>query len=261
MYWQTHIRSSKLRNNSSILKFYHGVNHTLWLDNYLNMIQIHIKQPPCFHNFQTFIDQCRRIYGNLLSHHPVWMFQSISKRNCFQIFTLSSTERSARCSNQQFIYLRTVFSIQRLKNRTVLAVHRQNLHTIFFCHRHNQMTRCHKCLFICKRDVLTCTDSFNRRTNSKHTHNCCNKKFCFRHGSQFQKPIHSGNNFCICIFNLICKIFRCVFIPYSNKTWRKLPNLFFQFPDVSSGTDTQHFDISIGPDYIQRLCSDRTCGS
>ena len=79
--WKPHIRCSKLCNDPSIFKFHHGMYHTLWLYNNLDLIQAHIKQPSGLHHFKAFIHQCRRIHGNLLSHHPVRVFQSIFQRH------------------------------------------------------------------------------------------------------------------------------------------------------------------------------------
>ena len=68
---QFHIRRSKLRHYRSIFKFHHRVYHTLWLQNDLYTIKIHIKQMTGFDHFQTLIDHRCRIYRNLASHAPV----------------------------------------------------------------------------------------------------------------------------------------------------------------------------------------------
>ena len=70
---QTHIRCSQLRHNTSVLKFHHGMNDTLRLYHYLDLIKLHIKKPFCFHHFQSLVHKSCRIYCDLLPHYPVRM--------------------------------------------------------------------------------------------------------------------------------------------------------------------------------------------
>ena len=188
--WKAHIRCSKLSNDATILKLHHGMDHTLRLNHHLNMIKIHPKKPFGFHDLKAFIYQSRGIYRDLLSHYPVRMLQCILKSHLFKIISISSTERTAGCRDQKFMYFFAVFSIQSLKDRTVLTVNRKDLYSVFLCHRHDQMSCSYQGFFVCQGNILTRTDRLDRRTDTKHSYDCCYKDFCFRHGSQFKKSIH-----------------------------------------------------------------------
>ena len=195
--WKPHIRSSKLRHNRTIFKLYHRMDNALWLDNNLNMIQIHIKQPSGFHNLQTFIDQGCRIYCDLLSHYPVRVLQGICKRHMFQFFSFSSTEGTTGSCDQKLLNLRPLFPMKSLENSTVLTVYRKDLNSMLFCHRNDQMTCCYQCFFVCKGNVLARLDSLHCRTDSNHSHNSGNQNICLRHTCKLQKSLHTRHNFYI----------------------------------------------------------------
>ena len=95
---KSHIRSSKLCHDRTILKLHHGMDDTLRLHHHLNMIQIHVKQPFGFHNFQPFVYQGCGIYGDLSSHYPVWMLQSICNSDPSQLFCGTSAEKKTKRS-------------------------------------------------------------------------------------------------------------------------------------------------------------------
>ena len=146
------------------------MDNTLRLNHNLNMIQIYIKKPSGFHNFQTFIYQSCRIHCNLLSHYPVRMLQRILQSHLLQICCFLSAERTAGCSDEQFMYLLSFLSMKCLENSTVLAVYRQDLHTELLCQRHDQMSGCYQCFLICQSNILTCKDCFHSWSDSYHSY-------------------------------------------------------------------------------------------
>ncbi len=54
---QPHIRRAQLGNHRSVHILHHGMNHTLGVNHHLNLIQIDIKKPLCFHDLQPLVDQ------------------------------------------------------------------------------------------------------------------------------------------------------------------------------------------------------------
>ena len=152
-----------------------------------------------------------------------------------------------------------MFSIQGLKNSTVFTVYRKNLYSIFFCHWNDQMPCSYQSFLVCQRNILTCTDCLDRRTDPKHSHDRGNKDFRLRHCCQFQKSVHTGHYLRICILDLLCQISGCIFIPDCHELRRKFPDLLFQLRNIPSCADTKDFNIAVCAHNIQCLCSDRTC--
>ena len=68
-----HIRRSELRHHSTVLKLYHGVDHTLRLHDHLDIVHSHIKKPFRLHDLETFVDHGGTVDGDLRSHGPVRM--------------------------------------------------------------------------------------------------------------------------------------------------------------------------------------------
>ena len=95
---QFHVRCSKLSDHRTVLIFYHRMNNALRLYDNLDLIDRNVKKPFGFYHFKTFIHHCRRIDRNLLSHLPVWMFQSIFNLYTGKFFSFFPAERSARSS-------------------------------------------------------------------------------------------------------------------------------------------------------------------
>ena len=170
------------------------MDHTLRLYHYLDLIQIYLKQPFCFHNLKTLIYQCSRINGNLLSHCPVGMLQGIFHFYLFQICSLLSTERTTGRSNQQFINLLMMFSVQRLEDGAVFTVHRQDPDIMFFRQRHNNMSGSHQSLFICQGNILACPDCFYGRTDTDHSHNSSYQNFYLWQCGYLNQAIHACYN-------------------------------------------------------------------
>ena len=222
------------------------------------MIQIHIKQPSGFHNLQTFIDQCCRIYCDLLSHYPVRVLQGICKRHMFQFFSFSSTEGTTGSCDQKLLNLRPLFPMKSLENSTVLTVYRKNGNSVLLCQRHNDMSCRYQRLFIGKRNIFSCLDCFNCRTDTDHTDNSRYKDVCLGHTRKLQKSLHTRHNFYIHIRKTDCQVLCRIFIPHCNQLRMKLSCLFFQHFHISSCTDSQHLYIAVSSHYIQGLCTDGT---
>ena len=234
------------------------MNDTLWLYHDLDMIQLHIKEPFCFHHFQTFVDKRCRVNRNLLSHRPVRMLQRILHFDMFQIFPLLSTERSAGRCDQQFVDLSLILSVNCLKNRTVLTVHRKDLYTPFSCHRHDQMSRCHQRFFICQCDIFSRLDCRDGRTDSDHSHDRGHQNLAFFHLCQFQQTVHPADDFYFQIADSSRQNLCLFFIPDSCQRRMKFADLFFQQGDIASRTQSRYADVFILSYDFQSLRSNRT---
>ena len=253
---KSHIRSSKLRHDRTVFKFHHGMNDTLRLHHHLDMIQIHIKQPSGFHNFQALVYQGRGIYGDLPSHYPVWMFQSICNRDISKLFCSTSAERAAGCRDQKFMDLFVFFSVDSLENGAVFTIYRKDGYTIFSCHWHDQMTCRDKSLFIGQGNILSGTDSLHGRTDPDHSHDRSDQDIGFRHGRKFQKPFHSADYLCVSIRNTCFQVPGCLFIPDRCQNRVKFPDLLFQFLHTFSRTDCNNTKVFVFSCHIQCLGSD-----
>ena len=88
------------------------MDNALGMHNDLDLIQINTEQPLYFHDFQTFVHQCGRINGNLPSHGPVGMLQSILHLNILQLLSGPAAERSTGCRKQDLLNSSGRFSVQ-----------------------------------------------------------------------------------------------------------------------------------------------------
>ena len=253
---KSHIRSSKLCHDRTILKLHHGMDDTLRLHHHLNMIQIHVKQPFGFHNFQPFVYQGCGIYGDLSSHYPVWMLQSICNSDPSQLFCGTSAEGTTGCRDQKLVDLFVFFSVDSLENSAVFTVYRKDRYAIFLCHGHDQMTGCDKGFLICQGNVLSGTDSLHGRTDPDHSHDRSDKDFRFRHGRKLQKSLHSADYLCICVRNTRFQIPGCFFIPDCCQKRMKLTDLLFQLLHTFACTDCNNTKVFVFSCHIQCLGPD-----
>ena len=76
---------------------YCGMDNALGMHNDLDLVQIHTEQPLYVHDFQAFVHQRGRINGDLPSHGPVGMLQSILHLNILQLLSGPAAERTTSC--------------------------------------------------------------------------------------------------------------------------------------------------------------------
>ncbi len=60
------------------------MNDTLGLYHDLDVVEINTEQPFCFHDFQSFVNECRGINRDLVPHRPVRMTERLLYRYVFR---------------------------------------------------------------------------------------------------------------------------------------------------------------------------------
>ena len=233
------------------------MDHTLRLDYYLDLIQIHPEKPFCLHNFQALIYQGSGINGDLMAHSPVGMLQSVLHPDMFQIFPFLSTERPSGSGNQKFPDTSGSFSVKALVNGAVFTVHRVDLYALFLCQRHDNMSGGYQGLFIGQSNIFSRADGFNGRTDSDHSHNGRHKDLCLLHNCQLDQALHAPCYFTACIFHPDFQFFCQSRGAHCRKLWPEGADLLFQQIDIFSGSQAYHLKIFILTYNIQSLGSDR----
>ena len=234
------------------------MDNALWLYHNLDVVEINTEQPFCFHDFQSFVNECRGINRDLVPHRPVRMTERLLYRYVFELRSCFSAERTAGCSNQKFFNFFSVFPVQALENRRVLAVHRKDLHTAFLCQRHNNVSRRYQCLFVCQCNVFSCLHRRNRRADADHADDRCHKDFALRHRGKLDHAVHAAADFYRKILHSVTEFCRFHLIADCRKLRMKFPDLLLEQCNIASGADADHLKIAVGTHDIEGLGSDRT---
>ena len=221
------------------------MDHTLRLDYYLDLIQIHPEKPFCLHNFQSLIYQGSGINGDLMPHSPVGMFQGIFHPDMLQIFPFLSPERPSGSGDQKFLDTSGLFTVKALVNSAVLAVHRIDFHPFFFCQRHDNMSGSYQSLFIGQSNVFSRADCLNSRPNADHTHNSRHKDFCLLHDCHPDQALHAPCYFTTCIFHPDLKLLCQSRVSYCCKFWPEGADLPLQQINISPGSQAYYLKIFI----------------
>ena len=129
----------------------------------------------------------------------------------------------------------------------------------FFGQRHNNVSCCHKRLFIGKRNILACLNCFYCRPDSYHAHNRRHQNLYLRYDRYFNQSFHPTDHTYIQIPDSLFQLPGFLFRPYSHKFRRKLSYLLLQKLYITSCSHSQDFNILIFSHNLQRLCPDRTC--
>ena len=95
LYGKAHIGQSHLGHDRSVAEFHEGVDQALGMDDDIDGLIGHIKQPVCFHDFQSFVGQGSAVYGYFGSHIPVGMMETLLPRYMMKLFPRIAPERAA----------------------------------------------------------------------------------------------------------------------------------------------------------------------
>ena len=87
------------------------------------------------------------------------------------------------------------FSIQALKDGTVLRIYREDPHSLFPGQLHNDMSCSNQRLFIRQSDILSRLHGRYGGTNADHAHHSRYYDLSLRFRSRFHQSLHAGNNF------------------------------------------------------------------
>ena len=219
------------------------MNNALGMNQNFDLIHINTKEPFCFHNFQTFIHQGRRIYGNLIAHTPVRMFQSICRCYFQQFFSFLSAERTTGSSQKDSFDFVILIALQRLENSRMFTIHRIDFDIMLFRQIHNQLTRRNKCFLVGQCNIFACTDCFKCRLQTYITYNGCYNCIHTFIGCRFHQTIHAADNTDIHVRKSVLQFFCILFIHNSYQFRLIFSSLFFQQTDVAVTCNSHYSDI------------------
>ena len=99
--WQAHIGLAELGLHGAVGEFDHGMDDTLRVDDYLDLVEGHSKQPACLDDFQALVHQGGGIDGHLGPHVPIGMLQSGLPAHAGQFGQGSIQERASRGGEEE----------------------------------------------------------------------------------------------------------------------------------------------------------------
>ena len=92
---KSHIRQPQLGYDRAVAKLDEGVDQALGMDDDIDGLIGHIKQPVRFYNFQPFIGQCSAVYGHFGPHIPVWVLEALLSCYMEELLFCPAPERTA----------------------------------------------------------------------------------------------------------------------------------------------------------------------
>ena len=143
------------------------------MNQYLYFISRYTKEPFSLNHLETFVHQRCRVNGNLRSHIPCRVLESIGSSDMLQLFMGKSTEWSTRTSEKNLLNLVRILTNQTLEDSTMLAVHRQDRHVILLSQLKNQLASYDKCLLVCQTYLLLCFDSMDCWSKTRIANHRC----------------------------------------------------------------------------------------
>ena len=258
---QTHIRIADLRYDGAILIFHHGMDQALRLHDHLNPVIGHAEQPVGFDDLQPFIKHGCRIDGDLPSHMPCGMLQTIRQRDLLQFLCRSPAERTAGCSKNEPVQPLPVLPEQALENGAVFAVDRPDKNTRLISRRSHQCATGHQRLFIGKRQFLSLMDRFQRRCQSGDAHHGHHHKIHIGTTHRFHKSRCANEHLCRPVIPGQ-KILTGLLIGNGDAVGLKFLSLRQQGLHALMGCQHRRMEpVFMQPDHIQRLCSYGTGGT
>src|SRR5688572_14977893 len=108
---QTHIRRRELRDDRSIDELDHGMNDALRMNHNADAIHAYAEKPARFDHLQAFVEQGRRIDGDLAPHYPRWMLKGALHSDLRKFLFRSCAEGTARSSEPKPAHRRSGFSV------------------------------------------------------------------------------------------------------------------------------------------------------
>src|SRR6266487_240436 len=142
------------------------MHDALWMDNNFNALHLDSEKPVRLDHLEPFVEQRCGIDCDLWSHVPGRMLERLLRRDRIEFIAGQFTKWSTGCGENNATNISglkwgsglsaAIFrgteappTLQTLKNRVVLAVHRQNMHIVltrfahhdFACHYQNFLAR------------------------------------------------------------------------------------------------------------------------
>src|SRR6266567_8011476 len=139
------------------------MHDALWMDNNFNALHLDSEKPVRLDHLEPFVEQRCGIDCDLWSHVPGRMLERLLRRDRIEFIAGQFTKWSTGCGENDatnisglkcgsaaiFQGTKAPPTLQTLKNRVVLAVHRQNVHIVlkrfahhdFACHYQNFLAR------------------------------------------------------------------------------------------------------------------------
>src|SRR5579862_2608140 len=102
----------------------------LRVDNYLNLRQIHPKQPPRLDHLKSLVHERGGINRNPLAHLPIWMSEGLLWSHFRETRHGCLTEWPTRSGKDQALYLVACAGAQTLVDGIVLTVNRKQRHAM-----------------------------------------------------------------------------------------------------------------------------------
>ena len=151
-----HVRHAQLGQDGPVLKAHHGMDDALGMDDHLDLLRGHVKQPFRLDDFQGLVEHGRRVHGDLLAHVPGRVVQCLGLGGVHDFFLRPGAEGAAGGRQEDAGGLLPLPPLQALEDGAVLAVHRQQGRDPVF-HRallHHQLAAGHQGFLVGQEDPL-----------------------------------------------------------------------------------------------------------
>ena len=184
------------------------------------------------------------------------MLQCILRPNLPHLLSGPSAERTSRGGQQQLSNFVRSLTVERLKDRAVLTVHRKDLNSLLFCQGHNEMPRRYQCFLIGQRNVFAGIDGLNSRAYADHTHYSSQYNIHIIRSGCLDQPIHSRENPDIHIGHADRQLFGLFLIPHHCDGRLELTDLRLKYIHIGPRRKGSDLNISIVSHHFKGLSSD-----
>ena len=174
--------------------FNQGMHHALPVHHDVDVLRVHVEQPPGLDELQPLVHHGGGIDGDFRPHTPVGMPQSVLHRHPFQFGGAFAEKGAAGGGKDQA--LQGPFpgrpALQALEYGGMFAVHRQKLHSSAGDGVHDQRAAGHQGFLIGQGDVVPRPYGGQGGQQPHHAHHRVEHHVSLRQGRQLAQALHAG---------------------------------------------------------------------
>ena len=158
------------------------------MNQHVDLIRGHVKQPSGFDDLQRLVEHGRRIDGDLPAHVPVRMLERLLLGRHEDILLLPRAERTAAGRENQTLGPVGPRALQALENGAVLAVHRQQRMPCFLRRLRHQLAAGDERLLVGQQHALAAPQTLHhggKTDHADHGHEHVVRVACARNVKQY----------------------------------------------------------------------------
>ena len=170
LYWQSHIRYTKLSLYSTITILHGRMYDALWMNEHLYPICINAEEPLSLDNLKALIHHRGRIDSYLCTHIPCRMLEGIGSSYGLHLLKGELTERTTRSREKDFLYLSLMVAHEALEYGRMFRINRKDRRMILLCKSHDEFTSHNESFLVGKANLLASLDGMDCWSESCKAH-------------------------------------------------------------------------------------------